>query len=78
VAKLIAEQDSTLDLRKRLKDGLVCVGLEPLARIKVVSQQEHKIEWNAECLAKTVVSRTLVDAALRTAFAGAPDSVSWG
>jgi hypothetical protein len=78
VAKIIAEQDSTLELRKRLKDSLVCVGWEPLARIKVVSQDEHKIEWNAECLSKTAVSRAIVDAALRSAFADAADNVSWG
>jgi uncharacterized protein YdcH (DUF465 family) len=78
LAKIIAEQDSTLELRKRLRDGLVCVGWEPLARVKVVSQNEHKIEWNAECLSKTAVSRTNADAALRTAFADAADNVSWG
>jgi hypothetical protein len=78
VAKIIAEQDSSLDLRKRLKDGLISVGWEPLARVKVMSQQEHKIEWNAECLSKTAVSRSVVDVALRSAFADAADSVSWG
>ena len=76
--RLIVEKEPAMDVRKRLQDGVVSVGWQPLARVQVTSQTEHRVEWNAECLARTSLSREAMGQALAAAFVDAADSVTWG
>ena len=65
-------------LQQRKEDGIVSVGLVPLAMVEIVDQQNFEVKWNLREADRLQIDRPKVLEALRVLLADPATRVVWG